>query len=166
MRERHSETRRHFSVEEANATLPLVGAIAKDLTELAQQVVQRRERLSSLPYDGQGHADDPYRQEVAQIAEELDRDSQRLREYVEELLELGVKPRSITQGYVDFPALLGGRRVYLCWKLGESEVGHWHEPGATYHDRRPLAGHVACGERRRGGDSTVSERAEGARAPQ
>lgn len=167
MRQRHSEIRRHFSVEEANATLPLVGAIAKDLTELAQEVVQRRERLSSLPYDGEGDTDDPYRQEVAQIAEELDKDSRRLREYVEELLELGVKPRSITQGYVDFPALLGGRRVYLCWRLGESEVCHWHEQGATYHDRRPLAGCVIGGEEHHTARrSAVSDRAEQARASQ
>lgn len=167
MRPRQSETRRHFTVHEANATLPLVRAIAKDLTELAHEVVQRRERLSSLPYDGGGDTDDPYREEVAQIAEELDKDARRLREYVEELLELGVKPRSITQGYVDFPALLDGRPVCLCWRLGEPEVLHWHEQGATFHDRRPLAGCVVDGEGHRSGMCpTVSERAEEARASQ
>lgn len=167
MRPRHSEIRKHFTVQEANATLPLVRAIAKDLTELAREVIQRRERLSSLPYNGGGESDDPYREEVAQIAEELDKDSRRLREYVEELLELGVKPRSSTQGYVDFPALLDGRPIYLCWRLGEPEVLHWHEQGASYHDRRPLAGCALGGEEHHTGrGSAVSERAEKARASQ
>jgi len=167
VRQRHSETRKHFTVQEANATLPLVRAITKDLTELAREVVQRRERQSSLPCGCECDTDDPYREEVAQIAEELDKDSRRLRGYVEELLELGVKPRNITQGFVDFPAVLDGRPVYLCWRLGEPAVLHWHEQGATFHDRRPLAGCVADGEGHRSGrGSTVPERAEEARASQ
>ena len=167
MRQTHSEIRKHFTVQEANATLPLIRAIAKDLTELAREVIQRRERLSSLPCGCGCDTDDPYREEVVQIAEELDKDSRRLRGYVEELLELGVKPRSITQGFVDFPAVLDGRPVYLCWKPGEPEVLHWHEQGATFRDRRPLAAGVADEEGGRGDTgSTVSERAEEAPASQ
>jgi len=167
VRQRHSEIRKHFTVQEANATLPLVRAIAKDLTELASEVIQRRERLSCLPCGCGCDTDDPYREEVAQIAEELDKDSRRLRGYVEELLELGVKPRSITQGFVDFPAVLDGQPVYLCWRLGEPEVLHWHQPGATFRDRRPLAAGVADEEGGRSDtDSTVSEKAEEAPASQ
>ncbi len=137
MQQQNSAIRKRFSVREANATLPLVSAIVRDLTELAREVVERRERLSDLPRGG-GPDDDLYGAEVAQIVEDLERDSQRLREYVEELLELGVKPRSVTQGIVDFPAKLEGRPVYLCWQLGEPEVLHWHEQGAPFRDRRPL----------------------------
>ena len=139
MQQHNPAIRKHFTVSDANATLPLVSAIVRDLTELAREVVQRRERLSDLPRGGGGSdGDDPYGAEVAQIVEDLDRDSQRLREYVEELLELGVKPRSVTEGIIDFPAMMDDRPVYLCWQLGEPEVVHWHEQGATFRDRRPL----------------------------
>jgi hypothetical protein len=136
---RQIEIRRHFSIGEANAALPLVRAIVSDLTELARHVVQRRECLSGVSCTCGGDTRDLYREEVAQIAEGLDEDNRRLRGYVEELLELGVKPRSITQGVVDFPAVLDGQPVYLCWKLGEPEILHWHKPGATFRERRPLA---------------------------
>ena len=163
----HPKIRKQFTVQEANATLPLVRAIAKDLTELAREVIQRRERLSSLPSECGCATDDPYREEVAQIAEELDKDSRRLRGYVEELLELGVKPRSITQGFVDFPSELDGRPVYLCWRLGEPEVRHWHEPGATFRDRHPLVADDADGEGVRSATvATASEKAEEAPASQ
>jgi hypothetical protein len=151
VQQQNSAIRKHFSVREANATLPLVSAIVRDLTELAREVVQRRERLSDLPRVGGADSDDPYGAEVAQVAEDLERDSHRLREYVEELLELGVKPRSVTQGVIDFPAMMDDRPVYLCWKLGEPEVLHWHEQGATFRDRRPLRDRQAQ-EQGRGSD--------------
>ena len=64
--------------------------------------------------------------------------SLRLREYVEELRALGVEPKSGTEGLVDFPALLNGRKVYLCWKLGESRVLFWHDLEAGYVGRQPV----------------------------
>ncbi|MFH1264154.1 MAG: DUF2203 domain-containing protein [Planctomycetota bacterium] len=140
-----SKPRKGFTVQEANATLPLVEAIVRDLTELAREVIQRRERLSGLPVRETRETHDPYREELAQIEELLDKDNRRLREYVEELLELGVEPRSVTEGLVDFPAVIDGRSVYLCWRLGEAEVGHWHERDASFHHRQPLAAASVAG---------------------
>lgn len=137
-RKRHRSSK-SFTVREANATLPLVRAIVTDLTELSRDVVQRRERMAGLPSVRPCGAPDPYREETVQIKEELDKDIGRLREYVEELLALGVEPRSVTQGLVDFPATIDGRAAYLCWKLGEPEVLHWHERDAPFHKRQPLA---------------------------
>ena len=68
----------------------------------------------------------------------MEKDSLRLREYVEELRALGVEPKSGTEGLVDFPALLDGRKVYLCWKLGESRVLFWHDLEAGFVGRQPL----------------------------
>ncbi len=142
--------RKRFTVEEANAALPLVRAIVADLTELAGDVIQRRERLSVLLAGRRPDASDPYWQELAQVQEELKKDTQRLRELVEELAELGVEPKSVTQGLVDFPAVVDGRRVCLSWKLGEPEVRYWREPEAAVSDRQPL---VSEGGRRRQTDS-------------
>jgi hypothetical protein len=135
---RRRKIRKNFTVEEANATLPLVRAIVKDLSELSREVIERRERLSILLGGRARDVSDPYSEELAQIEEELDKDNGRLRELVEELLELGVEPKSVTDGLVDFPALLDGRPVYYCWKLGEPEVLHWHERDAGYRGRQPL----------------------------
>ena len=41
-------------------------------------------------------------------------------------------------GLVDFPTIWKGREVYLCWKLGEDEVGFWHEIDAGFAGRQPL----------------------------
>jgi hypothetical protein len=130
--------RKTFTVKQANAALPLVRAIVDDLCRLASEVAERRERLAMLtPHTGRAE-DDPYQQELDQIEEELEDDAGRLRTYVEELLELGVEPKSATEGLVDFPAVVNGREVYLCWKLGEPDVRYWHDRDAGFAGRQLL----------------------------
>ncbi len=52
--------------------------------------------------------------------------------------EIGVTLRDIPSGLVDFPALVSGRQVWLCWRLGEERVEWWHEVTAGFDARRPL----------------------------
>ena len=51
---------------------------------------------------------------------------------------LGTTLRDIESGLIDFPALASGRQIWLCWRLGEEEVGWWHELSTGFSDRRPL----------------------------
>lgn len=129
---------RLFTVEEANATLPLVRAICSDLSKLSREVVERRERLSFLLAGRDVDREDIYREELKQIEEELESDNQRLEEYVQELKDLGVEPKNGVDGLVDFPSLMDGRVVYLCWKLDEPELLFWHEIEAGFRGRQPL----------------------------
>jgi hypothetical protein len=134
-----------FTVEQANAVLPLVRAITTDLVELSREVIERRQRLALLTAGRHSTQRDPYSDELSQIEEELDKDQTRLQGFVEELRELGVEPKS-AEGLVDFPSQMDGRLVYLCWKLGEPEILHWHDIDAGFGGRQPLAaGSVAGG---------------------
>ena len=139
MAARRPPQRRTYTVEEANAALPLVGAIVADLARVSREVIERRERLSVLLAGRDADSSDPYREELVQIEEEVAKDRRRVRGYVEELEELGLEPRNNAKGVVDFPALMDGSRAALCWKLGEPEVIHWHEPGGSFQSRRPVA---------------------------
>lgn len=155
-RKDHSRNgRKVFTVDEANAALPLVRAIVHDLAQLSREVIERRDRLSLLLAGRDRGAGDMYGQELVQIEEELGKDSQRLQEYVEELRQLGVEPKNGPEGLVDFPAMMDGRLVYLCWKLGESEILHWHELDAGFRGRQSLAaGAVALAAGAVAADST------------
>jgi len=135
-----------FTVQEANATLPLVRAIVSDLVRLARDVVERRQRLSALTAGRPRNSNDLYHQELAQIEEELDKEARQLEEYVEELRQLGVEPKSAADGLVDFPSVLDGRTVYLCWKLGEPEVLYWHALDAGFRGRQPLMADIGAAE--------------------
>ena len=132
--------KRLFTVEEANQRLPLVRLIVTDILKLYEDVQERRERLSHIRRSPSGAKKAPtvYSEEVQQIEEELEKDIERLEEFANELEDLGVELKDPVQGLVDFRSLMDGREVYLCWKLGEDEITHWHELNAGFQGRQSL----------------------------
>ncbi len=139
-----SDSGKLFSVDLANRMLPLVRAIVTDLVNLSQEVAERRKHLNQLMLGRELEAGDIYDAELAEVERSVQRDSHRLREFVEELRQLGVEAKG-HDGAVDFPTMLDGRRAYLCWKLGEPEVSYWHELDAGFAGRKPLAVPVHSG---------------------
>ncbi len=130
-----------FTVEEARKTLPLVSAIVGDIVTLASDLRDRHERLRSFRSRTEKSDEDsvnPYREEVEEVKRDLARDEERLQEYVQELSQLGVELKDFERGLIDFPHELDGRVVYLCWQLGEEDLGFWHELDAGFAGRRPL----------------------------
>jgi hypothetical protein len=65
---------------------------------------------------------------------------EQINDRLQKIQELGVLVKDIEMGLCDFPHLHEGRVVYLCWKLGEPEVGWWHEVHSGYASRQPLSG--------------------------
>ncbi|WP_254510330.1 DUF2203 domain-containing protein [Anatilimnocola floriformis] len=135
---------RVFTIEQANAMLPLVRAITADLVTLARDVVERRQRLASFAKRKATSAGDPYAEELASMQQAVADDTERLQEYIAELRRLGLEPKGALDGLVDFPSNVDGRPVYLCWKLGEAEVTHWHELDAGFAGRQSLVAGVAA----------------------
>jgi len=131
-----------FTVEEANARLPLVRAIVGDMVELARGIIERQERLQQLAQGSSGDSSSLYQAELEQFKQELERDSERLQGYLDELLELGIEPKGPAEGLVDFPAMIDGRLAYLCWKYDEPEILFWHELDAGFRGRQPLTAGV------------------------
>jgi hypothetical protein len=139
MSDRAGQDRKSFSVEQANALLPLVRAITADIVALSGDLVDRRHRLNLLRSDRPSDARDVYSEELAQVDRDLEADRRRLCEYAAELRDLGVELKDAVGGLVDFPTMMDGRPAYLCWKLGEVDVAHWHECDAGFAGRKPLA---------------------------
>jgi hypothetical protein len=135
---RKRANKKYFTPAEANASLPLVRAIVKDITELAVSLRDRHERLSRLGGGDRGVLGDAYQEEMQTLQQDVDRAQERMKEFVQELQELGVELKDFYTGLVDFPARMNGREVYLCWRLGEADVGHWHELDAGFAGRQKL----------------------------
>ena len=123
--------KKYFTVAEANAVLPLARAIVRDIAELAHNLREQYGRFS----DGKGRLGEAHREELQQAIES---DQERMREYVEELQHLGIELKDYHTGLIDFPCWMDNREVYLCWKLGEPEVGHWHELEAGFAGRQKI----------------------------
>lgn len=148
------EKKKYYTIEEANGALPLVRAIVGDIVAKYTEVSERKSRLDQIRQtqsSGARGRHDLYREELVQVEEELEKEIARLQEFIEELENLGVELKDISRGLVDFRALMDGREVYLCWQLGEEEVGHWHELDAGFAGRQSLLAGSRSGETADGG---------------
>jgi len=129
--------KRYFTVEQANLMLPLLRAIVGDIRDLAANLRQRQERRGRIRADRGSSLGEWYEEEERRADSELERDAAKLEEYIDELRSLGVQLKG-WEGVVDFPSMMDGREVCLCWKFGEPEVAHWHEVDAGFAGRQPL----------------------------
>ena len=137
-----NQTMKLFTIEEANASLPLVRAITTDLAELSARVFQRQRHFDSVSAGRKLSAEDGlYSEELIHEQSELERQKDRLNDLIDELRTLGAEPKTGPSGaidLVDFPSQRDERMVYLCWKLGEDRVEHWHELNTGFSGRQSL----------------------------
>lgn len=137
-------SRRHFTLEEASATLPRVRAIVAKQIErrgaIERQLARLAERTGTYPEAVAEAPDDP--PEVRAIKQDL---IARIQEYQagwNELEDLGIVVKDPRVGLVDFYSRVEGRTVFLCWRYGEDAITHFHELDAGFNGRKPLAGSV------------------------
>jgi hypothetical protein len=142
-KKRHSPGKKYFTAAEANAMLPLVRAIVADIAELAHELRERHQRLMHIPPAGRNALTDAHKEELELVEAEMERGQERIREYEKELRQLGVELKDYFTGLIDFPCLMNGREVYLCWRLGEPEVQHWHELEDGFAGRQKLLADAA-----------------------
>jgi len=130
-----------FTPEEANLRLPLVQAIVKDIVALYQDLHDRQERITEikrLPGASSRDEDSAYSEELLQAEMDIENDTEQLKGFIAELIELGVELEDPALGVVNFPALREGKEIYLCWKVGEEEVAHWHSLDEGFSERQVL----------------------------
>ena len=146
---------KYFTVEEANRMLPLVGRILTDIVELFGSVHELRLRLERIRHrrgSDSREQGNPYDEELLQMEKELEQGIQRVEEFIDELKSLNVELKDPVSGLIDFRSQADGRDIYLCWKLGEEEISHWHELDAGFSGRQPLLENSVAGD-----DETLDE---------
>src|SRR4051812_25582930 len=95
--------KKYFTVAEANAALPLVRAIVRDITELARDLRDRHERLTRVRPKERAKIGESYEEEIQHIQQEFERDQERMHEFEQELKTLGVELKDYYTGLLDFP---------------------------------------------------------------
>jgi hypothetical protein len=111
------EFKRIFTRDEAESALPLVRRIVADVLATAARIRESGADNDELPG--------------------LQAD---LEELLRELEAMGCyfKDWNFTVGLVDFPAVVDGETVFLCWRSDESELAWYHRIEDGFQGRRPL----------------------------
>lgn len=117
-----------YTVEEANALLPHLAPTLVELRERYEEATLIRSKMADASASNGGSQQrDEWAVKLARVSELFER-----------ITGWNIELRDISTGLVDFPAEIGGERVWLCWRLGEADVAYWHPATEGFDGRRPL----------------------------
>jgi len=136
---------RFYDIDGANATLAELGPILSTLVEQRAELVRLRDQVLA-----HGTASPESLADGGEAGPAVANDLRFMRLRMQGLIDqmaagvaridaLGLTLRDIEHGLVDFPALVSGRPVWLCWQRGETAIDWWHGLDSGFSGRRPLA---------------------------
>lgn len=113
---------KYFTPTEAKKTLPLVKRIVKDILDTSNEM-----RLIADEIGGKAE-EDP---RIQRLADDIEN-------FMSELEEIGCyfKDWNFQIGLVDFPAIIEGKEVFLCWRSDEDDIMYYHEMEAGFAGRK------------------------------
>jgi hypothetical protein len=133
-----------FTVEEANALLPMLERVLGEVRTLRDAIRERMDKLQvldalwgekvSLPANPDHGEFMEHRAAVARAASELETLVTR------EITARGLRfpAGGVEHGLIDFPTTMDGRWVFLCWRSSEPHVVAWHEVDGGFAGRQEL----------------------------
>jgi hypothetical protein len=128
-----------FEVGEANRLLEEVRPLVERLRKRKLAFDRMESRHAVLRMAAQGAAEaNPDAIELRAFLEKRARLARVIGRGIADLAGMGVLVKDLDTGLCDFYALRGDRLVFLCWRLGEAEIAHWHTLDAGFSGRQPL----------------------------
>lgn len=121
---------KHYTREEATALLPQLRAWLNRIKELRHELDRSDKRLASLMSPGNDLGGDLVNHSIRTLAE--------MQTVLGEFQRREILIKDIERGLLDFPAIIGGREVFLCWEQDEDSVEFWHDLEAGYGGRERL----------------------------
>ncbi len=140
---------RFYDIDEANDQLPEVEGILSALRDQREELIKLRDEALERSESVEAAAGDVARSPGGDIPTDnadirvlrlrMQGVVDRMQAGVARLVELSITLRDIETGLIDFPALVNGRPVWLCWRLGEDRVDWWHELSTGFSGRQRLS---------------------------
>lgn len=144
---------RFYDIDDANAAVPELDGILTTLAAQRAELIRLRDEVmarrsaAAAGEDPAGELPEPTGgAETAVAADELRLTRLRMQGLVDQMAAgvarieaMGITLRDIGDGLVDFPALVNGRQVWLCWRRGEEAVAFWHAIDTGFSNRQPLS---------------------------
>jgi hypothetical protein len=121
---------RHYTRDEARGLLDQVREWLKRIVQLRGDAEKMEERLSGLMAPGRDLGGESVNAWVRLLAD--------LDAVLREFQRRDIQIKDIDRGLVDFPAIIGGKEVFLCWEQDEEDIEFWHELDAGFAGRERL----------------------------
>ena len=127
---------RIFTLDEAERTLPLLRRILTDLRaeyRIWQDAGAEYELLAAGARAERGETD-----ELLAARRAMTESADRISGFLDEIAAIGCLFKGFDAGLVDFYTLREDRLVFLCWRVDEDHITHWHDIDTGYAGRQPV----------------------------
>ncbi|MBO8141586.1 MAG: DUF2203 domain-containing protein [Firmicutes bacterium] len=130
---------RYFRLAEANAMIPTLEQLVGRLQALLEEARARHRELELIKAIGYRDGGELIMAADYRAAKErFEAAVAEANRIVDSIQQTGCQLKSIELGLVDFPAVINGQEVLLCWRLGEPEIMYYHSWRDGYAGRRRL----------------------------
>jgi hypothetical protein len=139
---------RSFTLAEAQTLLPILESLLRtaiDGKKLIEAVDNELQELAHRVFLSGGLS-----LNIVQLARrkaEREKTIQKVKDALAEIDSIGVQVKDLDIGLLDFPCLVDGTTVLLCWKLGEKGITHWHGVEEGFAGRKPIDERIARGRK-------------------
>ena len=122
--------RKHYTRDEARALLPRLRQWLETLDRERRKLGEADRRLGALMQRGCDTGGATVNDWVRSVTE--------VRVLLAEFQRREILIKDIERGLIDFPAIVGGREVFLCWEKDEEDIEFWHDLDTGYAGRERL----------------------------
>jgi hypothetical protein len=122
--------KKHYTRDEARALLPQIRQWLERLNQLRHLLERHEKRLGTLMKQGHDAGGQTVNDQVRALAD--------AQEILVEFQRREIFIKDLERGLVDFPAIIGGKEVFLCWEQDEEDVEFWHDLEGGYGGRERL----------------------------
>lgn len=128
-----------FTLEEAQSLLPV-------LQSLLRSAIDGKKQAEAIDNEFQEIAHRVFLNggtflkivPLAKRRAERDKAVQTVKDAITEISSIGVQVKDLDMGLLDFPCVVDGQIILLCWKLGEKAIEYWHGLEEGYAGRKPI----------------------------
>jgi hypothetical protein len=124
--------KKHYTIAEARELLPSVKKWLKRVLQLRDALRKQEQRLGALMEPGRDVGGDLVNSWVRSLAE--------IKSSLLEFHRREIQIKDLDRGLIDFPAIIGGREVFLCWEQEDEDIEFWHDLDAGYAGRERIEG--------------------------
>jgi hypothetical protein len=121
---------KHYTRDEARELLPEIRQWLKRIRQLQAELQKCEERLNGLMAPGCDLGGGLVNRWIRTLAD--------LEAVFLEFQRREIQIKDVERGLVDFPAIIGGKEVFLCWEQDDEDIEFWHDLEAGYSGRERL----------------------------
>jgi hypothetical protein len=121
---------KHYTREEARAMLPEIRRWLARLNQLRKDIEKFERRLSQLAVQSTDIGGETVNDWIRALAD--------MQQILVEFQRRQIFIKDLDRGLIDFPAIIGGREVFLCWEADEDDVEFWHDLESGFGGRERL----------------------------